>query len=229
MEIKQMDFEQRPRERLLRLGAGALSDYELLAILLGSGSRKKSVLDLALELVNAYGLDRLFSLSFQELGRIDGIKEAKATKLMACFEIARRCMRHKEEKKRELTSAMAVYEYVHPEYLFSKTEKTVILYVDSKCRVLHQSVFESELSFMVELPIRQIVKEAISYDAYGIFITHNHPTGEVCPSKADYEATCRLKEILEELQVELLDHVIVGGSEYFSFHDKNLLNGSVLE
>lgn len=229
MEIKQMDLGQRPRERLLRLGAGALSDYELLAILLGSGSKKKSVLDLALELVNAYGLERLFSLSFQELGRINGIKEAKATKLMACFELAKRCMRRKQERKRELTSALAVYEYVQPEYLFSQTEKTVILYVDSRCRVLQQSAFESELSFMVELPVRQIVKEAISNDAYGIFITHNHPTGEACPSKADYEATCRLREVLAELRVELLDHVIVGASGYFSFHDKNLLNGGGTE
>lgn len=222
MDMKKLDLQQRPRERLIRLGASSLSDYELLAIMLGSGTKDKSVLDLACELINEYGLEALFQMDFAKLSKISGIKEAKASKLMACFEIAKRCMKQ-ESKEESLLTAQKIYEYARADFAFLKNEQLLVLYVDAKCRVLKKSLLGGfDVSF-VDIPVRKIIGEAISCNAFGLFLIHNHPTGDVSPSEADMETTRYLYRLLKQIPIYLLDHLIISGSGFYSFNDEGLL------
>ena len=211
-----------PREKLIKYGSDSLSDSELLAIMIGSGSKEKSVFDLSNDLINEYGLKRLFSMSFNELSQIKGIKHAKATKLMACFEIAKRCITISNENIQFL-SASIVYNYVKPNYLFLKTEMITVLYVDSKCRLISKLSVNNYEPAQAVLPVRKIIGDAINNSAYGLFLIHNHPSGDVNPSKGDIAATHVLYRTLSDIDIMLLDHVIVSDTKYYSFLENKLL------
>lgn len=222
MKIKNISLSERPRERLIRLGSQALMDYELLAIMLGSGNKEQSVLELANALIEEYGLTRLLSMDFNELSKIKGIKQAKASKLMACFEIAKRCM-NKKDNFISLLSAKEVYEFVSPDFMFLKQERLMILYVDVKCRVIHKSFLYDFNVSEVCLPIRKIIGDAINLSAYGIFLIHNHPSGDITPSISDIESTEYLKNLLAEVNIIVLDHLIVSDVKFYSFMDNKIL------
>lgn len=225
MNIKKLKSEERPREKLIKKGSLHLSDYELLAIMLGSGTKEKSVLDLSIEIINNYGFSKLFSMSFNELKSIKGIKEAKATKLMACFEIAKRCqieMNTKESIK--LEDSNELYTYLKNHFLCEHNEKLFVIYSDVKCRVIKYDELSNDNVAEVYIPIKKIIKDAILYNAYGIFIAHNHPSGDVSPSKADISATARLNTALKSIGVYLLDHMIIGNNNFYSFSDNKLIS-----
>lgn len=222
MNFKNIKNTEKPRERLIALGPESLSDYELLAIMLGSGTKEYNVMDLSIELINRYGLDKLLRMSYSELKKIKGIKEAKATKLMACFELAKRCIK-KENIIKSFNNAKDVYSYVKSDYLFINEENIMVIYVDVKCRPIYKKIYSNKNIYKVEIPIKEIVKDAMNNFAYGIFLIHNHPSNEIKPSITDVNSTIKLSNILKSIDLILLDHIIVGKDEYFSFEENNIL------
>lgn len=223
MKLKNMKQDDRPRERLIHFGAEALTDYELLAIMLGSGSKEQSVIELSMMLIQEYGLNRLLRMNFMELKQIKGIKEAKASKLMSCFELAKRCIK-KEEGTANLSTSKGVFEFCKSDYMFTETEKLMAIFVDCKCNVLHKIFLGQSDSSVVTVPTREIIRYGLSCNAFGVILVHNHPSGEIEPSRSDIEATKRIEEVLLEINIHLLDHLIVGGDKFFSFLDSGLLN-----
>ncbi len=222
MKIKNIVAKERPRERLISKGANSLSDYELLAIMLGSGTKEKSVLELSIELIEKYGLEKLFQMDYKELKKIKGIKEAKASKLMSCFEIAKRCIA-KKDNLIQLSNAIEVYQYVQSDFLYLKTERIMILYVDTKCRVIQKSFLNGDQVAKIELPVKKIIGEAIKWNAYGIFLIHNHPSGDVMPSSSDIDSTHYLITLLNEIGIAFLDHIIVSDTNFFSLMDNKII------
>ncbi len=222
MKMKYIENNDRPREKLILNGVNSLSNVELMAIMLASGTKEESVLDLSSRIINEYGFDRLFNMSYAELKSIKGIKEAKATRLMALFEIARRIMKNKKDKF-QLDDSKAAYEYLKNEFQFLESEIVVLVLVNSQCEVIKVKKYNSDTSSAVLIPFRDIVNEAINYKAYGIFLAHNHPSGNVNPSKADIDVTKRMINLLRELSINFFDHLIISGDTYFSFSDSRIL------
>ena len=217
-----MNKEEMPRERMIKFGPSALKDEELLAIMVGYGTSKKNVVELAHELIEEYGLKRLFQMNYVELQSISGIKEAKATKLMACFEIAKRALMA-SNKEKTLNTSQAVYEYIKGDFYLAKNEILLALYVDNKCRPIRKKLITSSSSTMVEFPTREIIAEAILQNAYGVIIAHNHPSNDVRPSKEDIVATRRVKSMLDQMDIILLDHLIIGNDKYYSIEENEMM------
>lgn len=222
MKIKQIDISSRPREKIIERGAKELSDIELLAIMLSSGTKEESVLDLSARLISEYGFDRLFKMSYSELNKIKGIKKAKATKLMASFEIARRASKIINNNPKLLFSN-DVYEYLKNDYLLIDTEVLIVIYVDKNCIPIKKCSYTNDGVADCIVPIRKIVNEAINLNAFGIFLAHNHPSGDITPSPNDIDATRRLMNILKPLSIMFFDHIIIGNNKYFSISDSNIL------
>ncbi|MBE6137485.1 MAG: DNA repair protein RadC [Erysipelotrichaceae bacterium] len=223
MNIKLLDTLDRPRERLIRNGAQALSDYELIAIMLGSGTKEQDVIELSINLINAYGLEKLLRMNYIELKKIKGIKEAKATKLMACFELARRCIK-KENNIITLKDAESVYRYAKSDYMFLREENLMVIYVDIKCKPILKKIYSNHYVGSVEIPCREIIKDGLDVSAYGIFLIHNHPSNDLNPSSADIAATFKIRNVLKEVSIILFDHLIVSDISYYSFDENNILN-----
>ncbi len=224
MDIKKITKDDRPRERLINEGASKLLDYELLAIMLGSGTKEKSVLDLSIELIDKYGFLKLFQMDFNELKKINGIKSAKASKLMACFEIAKRCqIKMNEINKLELDNSELVYNYIKSHFLCDKHEKLFIIYTDVKCRIIKYDIFTNDENAEIAIPIKRIIKSALENNAFGIFISHNHPSGDVTPSRSDIISTKALLNALKPLGIYLFDHLVISDLNYYSFSDNKLI------
>ena len=223
MKLNEIVKNQRPRERLINEGVKVLSDIELLAIILSFGSKKENVLELSARLINDYGLAQLLNMSYDELKTIDGIKEAKATKLMACFEIAKRSLVI-DNNKIELIHPLDIVDFIKNDYVFITNEMFTIIYVDVKGNYIKKISFESELSYQVEISIRTIVKEAITLNVYGVYMIHNHPSNDLRPSVSDISTTKIVYETLKAIKVNLLDHIIIGkNTKYYSFFENKLI------
>ena len=215
MKLKEIEKSLRPREKMIESGAVSLTDTELLAIILSSGTKNESVIDLSKRLINTYGLKRLFLMDYNELKTISGIKEAKASKLMAIFELVRR-VNSKENNYYKIYNHKSLYQFVKNDYLYYNKEMIIVIYVNKTMQVLSKRKYEEDYVTKVAIPFKKIVKEAINTEAYGIFLVHNHPSGDVRPSASDIESTSYLMDTLRPLDICLLDHIIVGKDKYYS-------------
>ncbi len=222
MNIKLISKEERPRERLIKNDVSVLSDAEVLAIILQSGTKEMSAIDLARNLLNKYGLSNLFNISYQELIKNIGIKEAKATKIICSFELAKRCLRE-ETCKKTLISVNDAYNFIKSDFIFSKIEECYIILLDVKCRVIKKVKLSNGSVGEVGVSFKKIINYLLIYEASGIIICHNHPSGDPTPSREDKELTSRLKRTLDELNFQMYDHIIIGKNKYFSFLENNLL------
>lgn len=229
MRINEIPKADRPREKLSRLGAPALTDAELLAIFLRTGTRGRSALAMAAELLETKGsLDAIAKCEVAELaGAIPGLGPAKAAELKAAVELGNRLARGGAERP-EVDSAEAAYRLFGSAMRASAKEVLKVIMLDTKLRLLADvKVAEGSLNECVAHP-REILLPAVVRRAYAIIVMHNHPSGDPAPSKADHSLTRRLREAAEILQITLLDHVIVGTSEggrlpYFSFREAGVL------
>lgn len=223
MKLNEITKEQRPRERLINEGAKSLTDIELLAVILSFGNKKENVLELSARIIKDYGFSRLLDMGYDELKLIDGIKEAKATKLMACFEIAKRSVKITSSYK-TLIHPLDVLEYVKNDYTFIKSEMFTIIFTNVKGQILKKISFESELSYQVEISVRSIVKESLILNAYGVYMVHNHPSNDTRPSSSDISTTKVVNDTLKNIQVKLIDHIIIGKNDnYYSFYENRLI------
>ena len=222
-----IEEENRPREKIIEKGPIYLSDSELLAIMLGYGTKDESIMDLSSRLIKEYSLKGMFNMNYNDLIKISGIKKAKATKLLATFEIARRAMNYQDEDI-ILNDSKDVFNYIKGEYILLKEEVLTVIYVNNTLKVIDKDKYTLYDSGMVDVPIKEIVANAINKKAKGIFIIHNHPGGSLNPSKNDINTTIELRDVLKALGMHLFDSIIISNDDYFSIDDyisrTNVLN-----
>ena len=223
-KIKEIPKKERPRERLKEVGVENLSDKELISIILKTGTKEKNVSDLALELLNKYSLSDLKNITINNLIKIKGVGEVKAIELISSIELGKRIFLKEKTKKKELTSPEEIYKYT--KYLFhsKKQEYFYALYFNSKQQLLSTKLlFIGTINQSITHP-REVFKEAYLLSASSIICLHNHPSNDTTPSKADISFTKVLIEIGKIQNIPILDHIIVGDDNYYSFYEHNSLN-----
>ena len=224
MGIADWPLQERPRERLLAHGPGGLSDAELVAVCLRCGTRGRSAVDLARELILRFGgLAGLLAASLPALRKVKGLGDAKAAQLAAVLELARRSLRENLKAGIALTSPGAVRDYLRLALGARTHEVFVVLFLDAQHRVLSDAeLFRGTLTQTSVYP-REVVKAALAANAAAVIFAHNHPSGVAEPSQADELLTRQLKEALALVEVKVLDHFIVAGSQTLSFAERGML------
>jgi DNA repair protein RadC len=218
MRIKDISKENRPRERFLKNGVGVLSNAELLAIILKVGSKKENVIDMSNRLLTKYKIDKLSSLSLNELQEIDGIGPAKAMQIKALFEFNNR-YNHVIKTKKIITIKKSedVYNCFVDKLKDKKKEHFYVLFLDSKNKLISEDLISvGTLNSSIVHP-REVFNNAIRENANSIILVHNHPSGNPQPSEEDKEITELLVKAGELLSIKVLDHVIIGREKWYSF------------
>jgi DNA repair protein RadC len=224
LSIKEWPPGDRPRERLLRLGAGALSTVELLTLLIGSGNRAYPADEIARRLIVAFpGLRQLAGRGANDLLRLEGIGAATAARLAAALEIGRRFQQERRERQPALSSPRAVWRHLALELRDRERERFLALCLNTRNELIREVVISvGSLNASIVHP-REVFKPALACSAAGLVIAHNHPSGDPAPSREDREVTRAISEAGRILDVSLHDHVIIGADSYFSFKDSGLL------
>lgn len=216
-KLKETPLEERPRERLISKGASALSNYELIAILLRTGTKYQTVTELSKEVL--YHLDHLEDIkkiSYYTFTKIPGIKRAKATTLLAAIELGRRLSHVTSNDKMIITSPYDVYHLLASDLMPLEQEHFIVLYLNIKSQIIKQeTLYMGTINQMVIHP-RDIYKKAVIYAASAMIFIHNHPSGDATPSKADIKATKVLFETSEVMGIDIIDHIIIGRNEFYS-------------
>jgi DNA repair protein RadC len=221
MAILDLRPEERPRERLLARGARALSDAELVAILLRTGLPGKSAIDLADDLLRKFG--SIAKMLESDLRGVKGLGPAKSAQFAAAFEILRRSLDEKLKERSALTSPGAVRDYLRLTLGRKDEEIFVCLWLDAQHKVISvEEAFHGTLTQTSVYP-REIVKKALRWHAAAVIFAHNHPSGVAQPSRADELLTRNLKDALALVEVKVLDHFIVAGNQAISFAERGLL------
>ncbi len=224
MAIKHWPEGERPRERLLAHGAAALTDAELLAVFLRTGTPGRSAIDLGREALARFdGLNGLFAADEASLSEISGFGPAKYTQLQAVLELARRALREDVQRDTVLSSPGKVRDYLRLTLAKLEHEVFFALYLDAQNKLIStEELFRGTLTQTSVYP-REVVKRALKYNAAAVIFAHNHPSGIAEPSRADEMLTSTLKQALLLVDVKLLDHLIVAGSGTVSFAERGLL------
>ncbi|WP_338083457.1 RadC family protein [Fictibacillus nanhaiensis] len=219
--IKDYPLQERPRERLLQDGPESLSNYELLAILLRTGTKQMSAIQLSHHIIQHFeGLRQFKDATIGELKEINGIGPAKAVELLAAIEIGKRISRLQFEERYTIRSPEDGARYLMDELRFLHQEHFVCLYLNTKNQVLHKkTVFIGSLNTSIVHP-REVFKEGLKRSSASIICFHNHPSGDPAPSREDIEVTKRLVECGKMLGIEVLDHIIIGDQKYVSLKEK---------
>lgn len=224
LSIKEWPVEDRPRERLGRLGAGALSTVELLTILIGSGNRVRPADEIARRLAAAYpGLRQLAGRGVDDLARLEGVGAATAARVAAALELGRRLQRERRERQPMLSSPRAVWRHLSLELRDRERERFMALCLNTRNELVREVVVSvGSLNASIVHP-REVFKPALACAAAGLVVVHNHPSGDPTPSREDREVTRAIGEAGRILDIPLHDHVIIGADSYFSFKDAGLL------
>lgn len=224
MAITDWPADERPREKLLAKGAEALSDAELLAIFLRVGVTGKSAVDLARDLLTAFGsLNGIFGASRQALTAVHGMGDSKYVQLQAIIEMARRALQEQMQQRDALGSPQAVRDYLCLKLGSLSREVFVVLFLDAQNRVLAQEeLFAGTLTQTSVYP-REVVKRALYHNAAAVIFAHNHPSGVAEPSRADEQLTTALMQALGLVDVRVLDHFVIAGNVAESFAERGLL------
>lgn len=222
--IKDVPKEDRPRERLLKLGSNHLSNQELLAILLGSGTKRESVMDLSNRvLMHFEGLKLLSDATIEELTAIKGIGPAKGVVILAAIEVGKRMNEYKPDEKYTIRSPEDGANYVMEEMRSLAQEHFVVIFLNTKNEIIHrQTIFIGSLNASIVHP-REVFREAVKRSAASIICAHNHPSGDPAPSQEDIHVTRRLVESGKMIGIELLDHLIIGDRKFVSLKEKGYL------
>lgn|SRR5699024_2277182 len=222
--IKNVPKEDRPRERLLKYGSHYLSNQELMAILLGNGTRNESVMVLANRLIIHFeGLNLLKDATIEELTAIKGIGEAKGVLVLAAIELGKRMNKHRHEERYIIRSPEDGADYVMEEMCGLNQEHFVVLFLNTKNQIIHrQTIFIGSLNASIVHP-REIFREAVKRSCASIICAHNHPSGDPTPSQEDINVTRRLVESGKMIGIEVLDHLVIGDRKFVSLKEKGYL------
>jgi DNA repair protein RadC len=221
LNINQWSEDDRPCERLERLGAQALSDAELLAILVGSGSTKEDAVSLMKRILSdcQNNLNTLGKLTIRDLCQYNGIGPAKAITILAACELGKRRQAEKPQERPDLGTATLLYNYMHPKMQDLDTEEFWLLLMNQNYRLIKELRIAHGGITEVAVDIRLLLKEALLCNATILAVCHNHPSGSIRPSKADDDLTQRILRACQLMNIKFLDHVIVTDGLYYSYHE----------
>lgn len=220
MKIKDLPDSSKPRERFLKHGKEALSDAELMAIILRTGTIQENVVDMSNRLIKEHGLDNLFDCSLKELQEIKGIGQSKAMQILAMSELGKRYNNSKAPVKK-ITSAKNVFDYFYEKLKDEKQENFYILILNNANIIIKEELISKGILDSTILHPREIFKPAIKNSASKIILVHNHPSGNPNPSDEDLEITKQLIEAGKLIEIKVLDHVIIGGREFWSWVERS--------
>ena len=224
LPIKQMALDERPREKMLKQGTKSLSNAELLAIILRTGTKNKSAIELAQYIINKEkdGIRWLSDVTIEELRQIKGIGISKAAQIKASLELGQRISKCTIEKEK-VTNPWDLYKYYMEEMRYLKKEKFKIILLNTKSEIIIDlDISEGSLNSSIVHP-REVFKEAIKRSANKIILMHNHPSGNPKPSKEDENVTNRLIECGKIIGIDVIDHIIIGDGTYFSFKENFIM------
>lgn len=219
-KINELPPLERPREKAFRYGIESLSNVELLAILIGSGTANKSAIDIAYELLNnAKGLYSLFNTPYQEFTKIKGLKKTKAVKLLATFELTKRYENSKIEEKTIVPNSEFVYQKVRPNLIGVTREFFILIMCNKNRRIIHEEILYKGVEDNVPFSLKDVLCTLLLHKASSFYIVHNHPNGILLPSISDTELTNQLMNETRKLSIRLIDHLIISENGYYSFLD----------
>lgn len=224
VSLRDVPESERPRERMMNCGAQSLSNFELVALLLRTGSKRESVMTLAQRVLSyANGLRGLTQLTYHELSTIHGIGAAKAIQILAGVELGRRIARSNPQDKYQILSPEDAVQLVMEELRYEQQEHFLCVFLDTKNKMIDKKyIFKGGLNSSIVHP-REVFNEAIKRNSASIVCFHNHPSGDPTPSPEDIEVTKRLAKAGMLLGIQLIDHVIIGDQTYFSMKEKGFL------
>ncbi|MFX0555344.1 RadC family protein [Maribacter sp. CXY002] len=223
--IKHWSDDDKPREKLIQKGRSVLSDAELIAILIGSGSRSESAVELSKRILASvnHNLNELGKLSIKQLMQFKGIGEAKAVTIAAALEIGRRRRGEESVQISKIDSSKDAFEILQPVMGELEHEEFWILYLNNSNKVLHQSQLSKGGITGTLVDVRIVMKQSLELGAVALILAHNHPSGTLKPSQADKNITQKIKTASESLDIKVLDHIIITQKDYFSFADNQIL------
>ncbi|WP_317897954.1 RadC family protein [Aurantibacillus circumpalustris] len=223
--IKSLAEDDRPREKFSGSGRHTLSDAELIAIILGSGNRNETAVQLAQRMLSNHSnnINELAKLSLNDLKKFKGIGEVKAVTISAAFELGRRRKESETIERVKITSSHVAYQLLHKHLSDLPHEEFWVLLLNRANQVLKEERLSKGGVSGTVVDVRLICKMAVENAASGLVIAHNHPSGQIFPSEQDKSITKKLKEALKLFDISLLDHVIIGDQKYFSFSDDGLI------
>jgi DNA repair protein RadC len=225
ISIKNWSEDDRPREKLMLKGKSVLSDAELIAILIGSGSRNESAVELSKKILAsvANNLNELGKLNLSQLCNFKGIGEAKAVTIIAAMELARRRRSEEVIELTKITSSKIIFEIMQPIIGELPHEEFWVLYLNNANKVIAKNQLSKGGMTGTVVDVRIIFKSALESGAVGILLCHNHPSGNLKPSEADIEITKKVKTAGKSLDINVLDHLIITQNGYYSFADEGIL------
>ena len=223
--IKNWSQDDRPREKLRDKGSRVLSDAELLAILIGSGTVQESAVELSKRILSSVGhnLQNLGKLSIAQLLNFKGIGEAKAIKIKAAMELSRRRRESNPTQLDKINTSLSAFEIMQPLLGHLSHEEFWVLYLNRSNKIVAKTQLSKGGMTSTIVDVRIILKQALEHSATAILLAHNHPSGMLKPSISDKQLTQKLKLASESLDIKVLDHIIVTEKDYFSFADESLL------
>ena len=215
--IKELPDGEKPRERLKKVGPSSLSDSELLALVIRSGTKDRNVLDLCKDILTEFDFRHISKFSLRELKSFRGIGEVKAGQIMAVFELARRINNQGPQIGEHIGSLDDVLNYLEGEMRKLEREELRLLHISNSNELLaEETLFRGSIDQLTISP-REIIRSCIRENCKSVIVVHNHPNGSPEPSEADKRVTKKIKSSLQTIEVKLLDHVIIGKREEFSF------------
>lgn len=225
MNINEWAVEDRPREKLIAYGCAGLSNAELLAILIGSGSSKESAVDLMKRVLNDCdnNLNTLGKMSLEELEKYHGMGPAKAVTILAACELGKRRQLEEAKKRRDLGSPQAIYDLMHPKMQDLDTEEAWIILMNQNFKLIKTELLSRGGLTETAVDIRLIIKSALLNNATTIALCHNHPSNNTRASKEDDRITEKLKNACELMRLYFLDHVIITDGAYYSYRESGRL------
>ena len=225
LNINQWAEEDRPREKLERLGPSALSDAELLAILVGSGSTKEDAVSLMKRILADCNnnLNTLGKMSIRDLCRYNGVGPAKAITIVAACELGKRRQDAQPEERPDLGTATFIYNHMHNKLKDLDVEEFWILLMNQNHRLIKKMCIAHGGISEISVDIRIIIREAVLVNTTILAVCHNHPSGSLKPSKADDQLTQSIKRACEIMRIHFLDHVIITDGQYYSYHESGKL------
>ena len=225
MSIKFLSEDDRPREKFLLKGKSALSDSELLAIILGSGNTEESAVELAQKILKSVdnNWQNLSLLSIKDLMKFKGIGEAKAISIATALEIGRRKASQEIPEKLIIKSSEQAYKILLPHLSDLRTEEFWVIFLNQKNQLIKKTQISKGGISAPHVDVRVLFKEALENFSTNIIVAHNHPTGVLKPSEADIRMTKNIQNAGEILDIKLLDHIIIGENSFYSFAEAGLL------